>query len=127
MGDPKAESPPESALRLHWYDADIGKPEAQIWVHDDAGRPRFRIDVGDRAVKYGAEYFGEEFHPESQAAEDAARIEWLEAQRDWVIDVFTKADVYGLDLVAADRLRSGFRKALVQGRASGVTYIDLAR
>ena len=34
LGDPGAESPPESALRLHWHEADLpAGPTTQIWVH----------------------------------------------------------------------------------------------
>jgi len=124
LGDPGAESPPESALRLHWYDAGLPRPETQIWVTGDDGRPRFRIDVGHREARYGAEYFGEEFHPEEQDAHDEARLGWLRTQRDWVMDVFVKGDVYGADLAAGDRLRHGFAEAV--GRPS-VTYIDLSR
>jgi hypothetical protein len=124
LGDPGAESPPESALRLHWYDAELPKPETQIWVPDDDGRPRFRIDVGHREVRYGAEYFGEEFHPDEQDDHDEARLAWLRKRRDWVMDVFMKTDVYGTALVASDRLRHGFADAVAR---PSVTYIDLSR
>ena len=127
LGDRKAESPPESALRLHWYDADIGIPVTQIWVCDDAGRPTYRIDVGDPEVRYGGEYFGEEFHDEDVAEHDQARISWLENKRDWTIEVFTKEHVYGSELCAADRLRRGFLSAEAAMRSKRTTYIDLAR
>lgn len=127
LGDRKAESPPESALRLHWYDADIGTPETQVWVYDDAGRPTYRIDVGDPTTRYGGEYFGEEFHGEDDQEHDESRIAWLEKERDWEIDVFTKDDVYGSELCAADRLRRGYLLAEARLRAKRTTYIDLRR
>ncbi|GAB3023411.1 hypothetical protein GCM10011376_34610 [Nocardioides flavus (ex Wang et al. 2016)] len=123
LGDPGAESPPESALRLHWYDADLPAPETQIWIDDDSGVPKFRIDVGDRAVRYGAEYFGEEFHDEEHREDDEARLGWLEEHRGWRMDVFTKVDVYGRELAANGRLRHGYETAA----ASRPTYIDLSR
>ena len=123
LGDPGAESPPESALRLHWYDAELPAPETQIWVEDDAGVGRFRIDVGDRSVRYGAEYFGEEFHDEDQRETDEARLAWLEDHRGWLMDVFTKDDVYGRELAATGRLRHRHATAA----ASRPTYIDLSR
>ncbi|MDR7254034.1 hypothetical protein J2X46_003024 [Nocardioides sp. BE266] len=126
LGDKKAESPPESALRLHWYDADIGTPHTQIWVCDDSGRPTYRIDVGDPEVRYGAEYFGEEFHDEDVAEHDDARISWLE-KRDWKIEVFTKEHVYGSELCAAERLRRGFLSAEAALGSKRTTYVDLAR
>ncbi|SED23558.1 hypothetical protein SAMN04489844_3980 [Nocardioides exalbidus] len=94
LGDLGAESPPESALRLHWHDADIGEPKTQIWEYDDDGRPTYRIDVGDPEARYGAEYFGEQFHGTDDEEHDEDRIAWLEEHRDWSIEVFTKVDVY---------------------------------
>ncbi len=127
LGDGKAESQPESALRLHWYDADIGAPETQVWVYDDDGTPKYRIDVGNPEVTYGAEYFGEQFHGEEEKAHDEKRILWLEEQRSWSIDVFTRIDVYGRDLTASDRLRLGFLEAEAALRARRTAYIDLSR
>lgn len=123
LGDPGAESVPESALRLHWYDADLPPPSTQIWVDDDDGVPKFRIDVGDRSVRYGAEYFGEEFHDEEQQDADEARLAWLEERRDWHMDVFRKDDVYGRELSASGRLRRGYDAAV----ASRPVIIDLSR
>ena len=40
------ESPPESALRLHWHESGIPvPPQTQIWEYADDGSPLFRIDV----------------------------------------------------------------------------------
>ncbi len=69
IGDGRAESGPESALRLHWYDAGLGRPELQWWVYSDTGVPLFRIDIADPAVRYGAEYDGEEFHTRGRRRE----------------------------------------------------------
>ncbi|KRE92584.1 hypothetical protein ASG76_16595 [Nocardioides sp. Soil774] len=124
LGDPGAESPPESALRLHWYDADLPQPETQIWVHDDDGRPTYRLDMGHREARYGAEYFGEEFHPGAGTEHDEERLTWLRTRRDWAMDVFVKTDVYGSELTASDRLRVGFDRAVAR---PAVTYVDLAR
>lgn len=127
LGDRKAESQPESALRLHWHDADIGRPETQIWVYDDDGTPKYRIDVGDPEMRYGGEYFGEEFHDEAAKEHDEARIAWLGEQRDWMIDVFTNDHVYGRELTAADRLRRGFLATQASRTLRGTTYVDLSR
>lgn len=128
LGDPGAESPPESALRLHWYEADIpARPMTQIWVHADDGTPRFRIDVGDPEVRFGAEYFGEEFHGEDDEAPDEDRLQWLRDRRAWAMEVFTKADVYGSDLAAGDRLCRGYLTARATMGLRGRTYVDLGR
>ena len=96
-------------------------------MYDDDGRPKYRIDVGNAEVAYGAEYFGEQFHGDDQRERDEGRITWLEEQRDWSIDVFTKIDVYGSELSAADRLRRGFLLAETAHVPRHTSYIDLAR
>lgn len=124
--DPLAESMPESALRLHWHEAELPWPEPQIWVYDDDGRPVFRIDVGHRDVRYGAEYFGAEFHGDEESEEDEARLAWLE-RRAWVMDVFGKAQVYGMEPHPGDILRAGFQRARARVGVGSTTYIDLSR
>ena len=77
-GDPGAESPPESALRLHWHEADMpSRPDdPDLGALHDRRHTEFRIDVGDPEVRFGAEYFGEEFHGERRRAStsDAPRV-----------------------------------------------------
>lgn len=125
LGDPGAESQPESALRLHWHEAELPWPETQIWVHD-GDVPRYRIDLGHERTRYGAEYFGEEWHDEDRREHDAGRLQWLEGARDWVMDVFSKHDVYGQD-PAAMRLRQGFERARRVLGLRATTYVDLGR
>lgn len=125
LGDDGAESQPESALRLHWHEAELPCPETQIWVYD-GDVPRFRIDLGHEGVRYGVEYFGEAWHDEDQREHDEGRIRWLEDDRDWVMDVFRKHHVYGQELLAL-QLRQGFERARRQLGLRGSTYIDLGR
>lgn len=127
LGDRGAESQPESALRLHWYDAELPKPQTQIWVYDDDGTPKFRIDVGREEERYGAEYFGEQWHGDDQQDADEARLEWLARHRTWVMDVFVKEHVYGSDLAASSMLRGGFARAEAAMKTRAITYIDLSR
>lgn len=126
-GDPASESPPESALRLHWYDADLPAPQTQIWVADEAGDLKYRIDLGSSQVRYGAEYFGEEHHADEHHEHDEQRLAWLRERQGWHMDVFTRVDVYGPDLRASDRLRRGFARARAAHGARTSTYIDLSR
>lgn len=127
LADPRSESPPEAALRLHWIEADLPTPEPQIWVHDDDGTPRYRIDIGHREVRYGAEYFGEEFHDEDLREADESRLNWLEKQRGWTMDVFDKNAVYGRRPDPFVTLRQGFAKARAQLRSRALVHIDLGR
>lgn len=127
-GDPGAESPPESALRLHWHEADIPAwPRTQIWVLSDERVQKFRIDVGDEEVRFGGEYFGEQFHGEDDEASDEGRLRWLRERRAWVMEVFTKADVYGPDLAAGDRLHRGYVMARATMGLRNRSYVDLGR
>lgn len=124
--DPLAESMPESALRLHWHEAELPWPESQIWVCDDDGHPVFRIDVGHRDVRYGAEYFGEEFHSNDESEDDKSRLEWLR-RRAWTMDVFRKAQVYDMEPHPEATLRDGFERARAALGRGATTYIDLSR
>lgn len=126
LATPLAESNPESALRLFWIESGIGDPQPQVWVDDDAGTPRYRIDIGDPEVGYGVEYFGEEFHDVSAEAADNARLSWLD-ERGWEMDVFRKEDVYAWDAAPIGRLRAGWKKAQERTRACQRVVIDLAR
>jgi hypothetical protein len=94
LANGRAESPAESALRLHWYDAGLPTPELQWWVHDDDGVPCYRIDLALPELRYGAEYFGEAFHTEADADHDEDRLAWLQSARRWTIDVFVRTDIY---------------------------------
>lgn len=96
LGDGRAESPGESALRLHWYEAGLGRPELQWWVHADDGTPLYRLDIVDPELLHSAEYDGEEHHtsPEDQD-HDAGRRTWLREHRGWTITGFDKEWVFG--------------------------------
>lgn len=112
IGDSRAESMPESALRLHWYDALTAPPEPQLWVPDHNGVERYRLDLGSSKMRYGAEYDGAEHHTsDPDRARDAVRRAWLRDERGWEVDVFTKACVYGLDPHPVDVLRDGWERA----------------
>lgn len=112
LGDPRAESPGESALRLHWLDACLPKPEPQHAIVDDRGRELYRLDVPLPAVRYAAEYDGVEFHSSDHDREhDRQRRDWIENERHWSIDVFTKDDVYARRTDITDRLQAGFLQA----------------
>lgn len=110
LADRRAESPPESMLRLHWLDASLPWPELQIWVPSEKER-RFRIDLGREDLRYGAEYDGRAYHGEDRVAHDQARRSWLAEQEDWLIDVFTAEDLFAPGADPAARLRGGLLEA----------------
>ena len=109
--DGRAESPPESILRWHWIAEGLPEPDLQIWVADDFGQPRFRIDLGNESLRYGAEYFGSRFHADDRSERDQARLQWLDRERHWEIDVFTTEDLFGRGADPGPRLRAGVKRA----------------
>ena len=112
LGDALAESPGESALRLYWYDAGLPRPVLQLWICDDAGVPIFRLDIADPDMRFAAEYDGVEFHVLSEdMAHDLRRREWIAAHRHWVIEPFTKHDVYDRGGDPLPRLQAGYAEA----------------
>jgi hypothetical protein len=112
LGDPRAESPGESALRLHWHDAGLPDPEPQFAILDEWGRELYRLDVPDPVVRYAAEYDGEEFHSSRAAtAHDEERREWIRQERHWTVDAFGKEEVYGRRTDLDRRLRTAYLAA----------------
>ncbi|MFE0747806.1 endonuclease domain-containing protein [Gordonia sp. NPDC058843] len=83
--DDRAESPPESWVRLLMFRSELPTPDLQIVVTDRSGNPFARIDLGYEALKIGVEYDGEDFHssPE-QSARDEARDASLREQG-WIM------------------------------------------
>lgn len=109
LGDGRAESPGESALRLHWYDAGLPRPEPQHWILDDHGLEIYRLDVPYPGVRFAAEYDGEEHHSsDHDRRHDEQRREWIRKERHWTIEVFRKDAVYGRNTGIVERLRSAF-------------------
>lgn len=112
LGDPRSESVGESALRLHWHEAGLPRPELQHWVYSDEGLAIYRLDLALPELRYGAEYDGEQFHSSRDDREhDAERRLWLANERDWKIDPFTKVEVYGRHESPVPQLQAGFVQA----------------
>ena len=112
LADPRAESLAESALRLHWYDAGLPKPELQWWVYDEYGTALFRLDLALPEVLFAAEYDGTEFHSsDPDRAHDHERRSWLADCRSWLIVVFVNDDIYRLHADPAPRLQAGLLQA----------------
>jgi hypothetical protein len=121
LGDGRAESPGESALRLHWYDAGLPPPDLQTWVYDDHGVGIYRLDMTLPELLYGAEYDGEENHTSDEdRAYDEGRRSWCETERHWLFDIFTKTDVFDRRPDPLPRLARGFTRA--RGRTLWTPY-----
>jgi hypothetical protein len=106
----KSESQGESALRLGWYDAGLPHPEPQLEIWED-GLLIARVDVGNADLGYGSEYNGDEWHSsEEQRLHDQARLTRV-GQHLYVVDEFTRADVYGQRRNLEQLLVAGAKRA----------------
>ena len=74
--DKRSGSPGESTLRLRWLEVPLPRPECQVEVCGPDGRSFF-VDIGLPDRRFGAEYFGEEFHAEEQREHDENRLSWV--------------------------------------------------
>jgi hypothetical protein len=115
LADGRAESPPESILRLYWIDAGLPRPVPQLEVWVD-GTMIARLDVGHLALRFAVEYDGVEWHssPEQRDADRARRA----AVRDhgFTIEVFRKENLFGHRRDVDARLHAAAMQAARTGR-----------
>ncbi|MFD2764166.1 hypothetical protein [Micromonospora eburnea] len=93
VADGRAECRQESQLRLLLVDGGLPVPEPQLWVHDEDGLPRFRIDLGYRDRRVGVEYDGLSHMDRDRLRYDRDRVNWLDASG-WRMRYFTDRDLY---------------------------------
>ena len=109
LADGRAQSPPESIVRLRWLD--LGYPDPSPQVEEAAPHGSYFIDVGNRRHRVGAEYLGAEFHGDQHVEYDEARIEWLRGPRRWTIIELRKENLFGPQANFHVLLEQAFRDA----------------
>lgn len=111
LADGRAESPPESVLRLRWLEVHLPTPRPQVEVWD-GDYFLARLDLGNEELRYAAEYDGAEWHgtPEQQA-HDRRRRKVAEERGEWVIDAFVRDHLWGPSADVDRRLREGAAEA----------------
>ena len=107
--DKESGSPGESTLRLRWLEAPLPRPKCQAPVRAPNGG-HYYVDIGLPERRFGAEYFGEEFHDEEVREHDEGRLEWMRTSEDWLIVVARKHNVYGQDQDITGMLIAGARE-----------------
>lgn len=91
--DPRSESQGESFTRLALLDDGLPYPAIQLWVLDEHGRRRYRLDHAYEEARVAVEYDGEQHHSSAaDRARDARRRTWL-SERGWTVVVVTKDDL----------------------------------
>jgi hypothetical protein len=114
LADARAQSPPESILRLRWLDCpDLPRPEPQrpvrapSWVQEE----HYYLDVGIDALRFAVEYDGVEFHGEDRHEHDTTRREWIRDHEHWIVEVVRRENLFGADRDIERILRTGVRRA----------------
>jgi hypothetical protein len=94
LADGRAESPPESILRLYWLDVGLPwpVPQLEVWTN---GKLVARLDLGHAGIWYAVEYDGVEWHssPEQQRHDRARRH--ADRREGFAVDVFRRNNVFG--------------------------------
>lgn len=117
LADARAESPPESVLRLRWIEACLPEvtPQLEVWAD---GEFIARLDLGNEELAFGAEYDGEEWHDsEEQVEHDRVRRAAARDLAGYHIVVLRKEHLFGSQQCAEQILRRG---ALEARRRSGI-------
>jgi hypothetical protein len=113
LTDGRAESPPESVLRLMGLESLLPlTPQVEVY---DGARFVARLDLADESLLSGAEYDGVEWHdsPDQQAHDRRRRQDARE--QGWLVAVFTKRDVFeGRGRGAEDKILRLRREALAR-------------
>lgn len=91
--DGRAECPQESHLRLVLVDGGLAAPEPQVWVDDESGVARYRLDLAYRERRVGIEYDGRSHTDRDRLRADRIRMNWL-ASHGWTVRYFTDHDLY---------------------------------
>ncbi|WP_380168545.1 endonuclease domain-containing protein [Jannaschia sp. R86511] len=103
--DGRAESPPESLLRLAALDAGLPAPTPQLVVRDGAGRFVARVDLAWEPHRVLVEYDGRHHLEPGQRWRDLLRRERLEALG-WRVVVLTAEDFRWGPAAAVTRIRA---------------------
>lgn len=112
LADPRAESIPESEVRV-WLTLAGIPPEVQVKVYSPAGRYLGRLDLAYQALRIAVEYDGEWHERGDQPARDAARRAALRAAG-WEFVIITKDMLYGDPRAMVARVKEALRRRSAQ-------------
>ena len=107
LGSERAESPPESWLRLRLIEKGFPLPEVNWVICTPDGREIVRLDLAWPSLRICVEYDGWESHAGREAA-DAARADALR-RHGWIVLRLSADDLHRIEPFMAE-LRAAFRK-----------------
>ena len=111
LADGRAQSPPESVLRLRWLDCPgMPRPEPQRPVPAPGGGC-YWLDLGVDDLRFAVEYDGEAFHGPDRAHRDGERRQWIRDQG-WFVGVVEREQLFG----SRNRFDDLLRRWLVDAR-----------
>ena len=108
LADDRAESPPESRLRVLCVLAGLPRPFANYEVSHTASSRRFRLDLAWPELKIAIEYHGDYHREPEQWRRDLTRKSHLEADG-WIVLELNAADMRDPDILAS-RIRATFAR-----------------
>ena len=110
LADGRAASPGESVLRLRWLDCGLPRPipQFEVWVD---GLLIAILDLANPEIGYAAEYDGEEWHSSQEQRDHDLRRRHEVEKHDFVVDAFTKDNVFGARNNAEQLLLAGAQRA----------------
>lgn len=107
LADGRAESPPESVLRLRWIEAHLPTPIPQIEVWH-GGEFLARLDLGNEDLRFAAEYDGAEWHSTPEQLEhDRTRRAAASEHGNWHVIAIRKENLFGRQADAEQLLATG--------------------
>ncbi|GAA4103268.1 type IV toxin-antitoxin system AbiEi family antitoxin domain-containing protein [Nocardioides kongjuensis] len=110
--DGRAESPPESILRLRWLQAHLPRPVPQLEVYDVEGTFLARLDLGNEEIAFAAEYDGAEWHSSpDQLRHDRDRRALVENETPFRVVAVRKENLFGPRADVEAVLRRGVAEA----------------
>jgi hypothetical protein len=111
LADGRSESPGESVLRLRCIENHLPGmvPQVEVWR---LGVAIARLDLADEELLMAVEYDGVEWHssPEQREHDRSRRADAVDAG--WMVDAFTKENVFGRNRDVDERLALARREAL---------------
>lgn len=115
--DPRADSPPETRLRLAMRRHEFPAPDLQFQVFDDDGRLLATPDLGYRWCRLALFYDGREFHRGEQGDYDAFATARM-TELGWEVMRITDR-IAAPEVALMRQIRAAVRRQIERGHASG--------